>query len=112
VAKAFSVHPRYRKSLAGKRIVLIDDVLTTGSTANACATALLDAGAARVDVLAIALVAHGLAEREEEDQGMPGSAASVVAAAFLASSRSPRVRKRRPEAPSQSPNAEAYFNGS
>ncbi len=69
VAKAFEVHPHYRKSLAGKRIVLIDDVLTTGSTANACATALLDAGAAQVDVLAIALVAHGLPEPEEEDPG-------------------------------------------
>ena len=43
--------------------------MTTGSTANACAAALLDAGAARVDLLAIALVAHGGAEPEEEERG-------------------------------------------
>jgi hypothetical protein len=44
-------------------------VMTTGSTANACAAALLDAGAANVDLLAIALVAHGMAEPEEERHG-------------------------------------------
>ncbi len=35
-------------------VLLVDDVLTSGATANACAQALLDAGAARVDVLTIA----------------------------------------------------------
>jgi ComF family protein len=68
VAQAFGVHPGYRKEVQGKAIVLVDDVVTTGSTVNACATALLDAGAARVDVLAIALVAHGLAEPEDSDE--------------------------------------------
>jgi ComF family protein len=62
VAQAFSVKPEARKLLQGKNIVLIDDVITTGATANACAEALLGAGAARVDVLAIALAAHGLFE--------------------------------------------------
>jgi ComF family protein len=60
VARAFGVHPPYRKQIQGKNIVLVDDVMTTGSTANACAGALLAAGAARVEVLAIALVAHGM----------------------------------------------------
>jgi predicted amidophosphoribosyltransferase len=40
--------------LEGQRIVLIDDVLTTGATANAAARALLKAGAAQVDLLVFA----------------------------------------------------------
>lgn len=45
------VRQQRRGRIAGARIVLIDDVLTSGATANTCARALLDAGVANVDVL-------------------------------------------------------------
>jgi predicted amidophosphoribosyltransferase len=56
VAGAFAVPPRRRSAIAGRRILLIDDVLTSGATAAACTRALLAAGAMGVDVLVAARV--------------------------------------------------------
>lgn len=59
VQGAFTVPPAERARLRGKRVVLIDDVLTSGATADACARALLRAGAARVELVVFARVVEG-----------------------------------------------------
>lgn len=56
VKGAFSVSRRGTARIAGRRVLLVDDVLTSGATAGACTEALLAAGAAAVDVLAAARV--------------------------------------------------------
>ncbi len=57
VQGAFRVRRGRVKLVKGKRVVLVDDVLTTGATAEACARALRKAGAACVDVITLARVA-------------------------------------------------------
>jgi predicted amidophosphoribosyltransferase len=56
VAGAFEVPEKKRPFVHGRRILLIDDVMTTGATAEGCARALKAAGAARVDVAVVARV--------------------------------------------------------
>jgi ComF family protein len=56
VQGAFRVPPAAKAEVAGRRLVLVDDVLTSGATSDACARALLRAGAAEVDVLVFARV--------------------------------------------------------
>ena len=56
VQGAFKVSETRRSEIEGRRVVLVDDVLTSGATSDACARALLRAKAAQVDVLVFARV--------------------------------------------------------
>ena len=56
VQGAFRVPAEEKAEVAGRRLVLVDDVLTSGATVDTCARALLRAGAAHVDVLVFARV--------------------------------------------------------
>ncbi len=55
VASAFAVQPSAADFIRGKHVLLIDDVITTGSTLSACARLLKNAGASEVDCLAVAM---------------------------------------------------------
>jgi len=56
VRGAFAVRSRYRSVVEGRNVILVDDVLTTGATANECARVLRRAGAAKVYVVTAARV--------------------------------------------------------
>lgn len=59
VEGAFRIDPRMVQRLEGRRVVLVDDVLTTGATVSAIAGALKRAGAPAVDVLSFGRVVFG-----------------------------------------------------
>ncbi len=51
---AFSINPRLKERIKNRRILLVDDVFTTGVTLSACAEVLLEAGAGQVCALTLA----------------------------------------------------------
>jgi ComF family protein len=55
VSDIFAVRPGAEARLAGRHILLVDDVLTTGSTVEACATAMLKAADCKVSVATLAV---------------------------------------------------------
>ena len=51
---AFQVPEMYRKSLADRTLLLVDDIYTTGATADSCSKALLEGGAREVFLMSLA----------------------------------------------------------
>ncbi len=72
IREVFSIPCYKREKLAGKTVLLVDDIYTTGSTADACAAALLAAGASRICVFTFAAganLARGGAEQDGYGSG-------------------------------------------
>jgi predicted amidophosphoribosyltransferase len=59
---------RAKAAIKGKKVLLVDDVMTTGATASACASALKRAGAASVTLLTLARVDRRLVAAAADDR--------------------------------------------
>lgn len=53
--KAFKVNSKYKNVINNKKILLVDDIYTTGATIDGCAKVLIDAGASEVYFLTVAI---------------------------------------------------------
>jgi len=68
MAGAFAAHPEILARTRGRPVVIVDDVITTGSTVKAVTRVLQRAGVARADVISFALVVPG----HEAENGLVG----------------------------------------
>ncbi len=59
VGGAFALHPKYKATLKGSRIILIDDVFTTGATSDGCVGVLKRSGAEWVQIFCWARALRG-----------------------------------------------------
>ena len=66
LAGAFELAPDAKARLEGRRVLLVDDVLTTGATVQACARKLRRAGPAMIGVATAARVSHTFASNPQE----------------------------------------------
>ena len=66
VGKAFAINPRWQSSISGGRVILVDDVLTTGATADGCIKTLKQAGAEWVQLFCWARALRGEALPENQ----------------------------------------------
>ncbi|MBY0411632.1 MAG: ComF family protein, partial [Burkholderiaceae bacterium] len=63
---AFAVEPSRASGLRGQRVILLDDVMTTGATAQAATLALREAGVAQITVVVLArTAARGASSRAD-----------------------------------------------
>ena len=65
LAGAIAVREGRRDRIAGRRIILVDDVLTSGATSDACTKALIEAGAQSVEIACFARVVDGIGTRKK-----------------------------------------------
>ncbi len=65
LAGAISVSPQMAPRIAGKKIILVDDVLTSGATSDSCVRALQAAGASEVNIACFARVLDDVRVAEE-----------------------------------------------
>ncbi|QIQ86132.1 ComF family protein [Erythrobacter sp.] len=72
LAGAIAVNPARAKRIAGREVILVDDVLTSGATSDACVAALLDGGAREVRVACFARVVDGRGMDGERKPDAPG----------------------------------------
>ena len=70
VGKAFAFNPRWQNRIADARVVLVDDVLTTGATSDGCVKALKKAGAEWVQLFCWARALRGEAPSDKYPAGI------------------------------------------